>query len=239
MEREYSEAYAEIYRRHWWWRVREDVVIETLRRHGPVRSPARILDIGCGDGLMFEKLAEFGQVEGLEPETEVIGDRYRDRIHPVPFDERFQPGKRYAIVLMLDVLEHLREAEAALHHGVSLIEPGGILLITVPAFPALWTRHDELNHHVRRYTRRTLRALAQNDPLEILEERYLFQSLFPVKLALRALEGFLRLPPRVPKVPPAWMNEAMRSYFRVEEKGLRRAQLPFGSSLLFVGKKTG
>jgi SAM-dependent methyltransferase len=238
VEREYSEAYGEIYRRHWWWRAREEVVVETLRRHLPKRGGAEILDIGCGDGFLFDRLAEFGRAEGVEPESAMIGDRFRGRIYPVPFDERFQPNKRYAVVLMLDVLEHLREAKAALRHATELIEPGGTLLVTVPAFPALWTAHDDLNHHVRRYTRRSFRELAQGEALRIIEERYLFQALFPVKLALRAVESLFRLAPRVPSVPPAWLNQALRGYVRAEEKIFRKIPAPFGSSLLVVMRKT-
>jgi 2-polyprenyl-3-methyl-5-hydroxy-6-metoxy-1,4-benzoquinol methylase len=237
VEREYSGAYADIYRRHWWWRAREEVVIETLRRLRPAHGSERILDIGCGDGLMFDRLAEFGQVEGVEPETAVLSDRNRERIFPVAFDENFQPGKRYTIVLMLDVLEHLREADAALRRAVALLDPGGILLITAPAFPVLWTRHDELNHHVRRYTRRTLRELTQNQPLEIVEERYLFQALFPAKLVVRAVEGLLGLPPRVPSVPPTWLNSAMQTYTRIEERSFRHARAPFGASLLLAARE--
>lgn len=237
MDRRYSDNYAETYSKHWWWRAREEVVVETLRRHCPREDQAQILDVGCGDGLLFDRLAEFGRAEGVEPDGAVLSDRFRGRIYPVPFDGQFQPGKKYSLVLMLDVLEHLPNAPAALCHALNLLVPGGILLITVPAFQALWTTHDDLNHHVRRYTKTTLRAVADGIPLEILEERYLFQSLFPAKLAVRAVERACRLAPHVPSVPARWANHLLRRYFRIEEKLFRKVPVPFGSSLLVVARK--
>jgi SAM-dependent methyltransferase len=238
VERRYSDAYAELHRRHWWWQAREEVVLETLRRHRPAAGWGAILDVGCGDGLLFDQLEEFGRVEGVEPDAAVIGDRYRDRIYAAPFDERFQPGKRYSLILMLDVLEHLPDAHAAIVHALDLLANGGNLLITVPAFQALWTTHDDLNRHVRRYTRASFRAAANGAPLKILEERYLFQALFPAKLAVSAVERLFHLSPRVPAVPPAWINSAMRRFLRIEEKMFRAVPVPFGSSLLVMGVKS-
>ncbi|HEV2386406.1 MAG TPA: class I SAM-dependent methyltransferase [Candidatus Acidoferrales bacterium] len=237
MEREYSDAYAKLHRRHWWFQAREEVVLDALRRHRPAGGWAGILDVGCGDGLLFDRLEEFGRVEGVEPDAAVIGARHRDRIYATPFDERFQTGKQYSLILMLDVLEHLPDAHGALALAIKLLVPAGHLLVTVPAFPVLWTTHDDLNHHARRYTKASFRAAMNGAPLRILEERYLFQSLFPAKLAVRAAERLFRLPARVPSIPPSWLNGAMRGYLRFEERVLRQARVPFGSSLLVMGQK--
>jgi SAM-dependent methyltransferase len=237
MDIAYSKTYAEVYRKHWWWRAREEVVIETLRRHRPVESHETILDVGCGDGLFFDRLSEFGRVEGVEPEAAVLSERFRSQIHAVPFDDQFRPGRQYSLILMLDVLEHIPDPGAALRHAVHLLMPGGMLLVTLPAFQVLWTKHDEINHHVRRYTRRSFRALAAGLGLELLEERYLFQALFPAKLAIRAVEVILNLGPRVPSVPPAWLNHAMRGYLLVEERVFRALPVSFGTSLLVVARK--
>jgi SAM-dependent methyltransferase len=237
MDIAYSKAYAEVYRRHWWWRAREEVVVETLLRHWPKEGYETILDVGCGDGLFFDRLSEFGNVEGVEPETEILSDRFRNKIHAVEFDDRFQPGRRYSLILMLDVLEHLPDPAAGFRHAVDLLVPGGIVIITLPAFQILWTKHDEMNHHVRRYTRRSFHALADGAGLDFLEERYFFQALFPLKLALRPVEALLHLSPRLPSVPPTWLNSAVRGYFRAEERILRNLHVPFGTSLLVVAKK--
>jgi 2-polyprenyl-3-methyl-5-hydroxy-6-metoxy-1,4-benzoquinol methylase len=115
MDPRYGERYRELYERHWWWRARARFVNDVVRRRKPKQGWQNILDIGCGDGLFFPELSQFGEVEGVEPFAELVNptNPYRSRIHIVPFDENFQPQKRYSLILMLDVLEHLEDAIAA------------------------------------------------------------------------------------------------------------------------------
>jgi 2-polyprenyl-3-methyl-5-hydroxy-6-metoxy-1,4-benzoquinol methylase len=68
----YNEAYGELYTRHWWWRAREEMVLQLLRKQFGSRSDLQILDIGCGDGLFFDSLEEFGEVEGIEAASDLI-----------------------------------------------------------------------------------------------------------------------------------------------------------------------
>ena len=121
----------------------------------------RVLDIGCGGGLLFEKLEQFGEVEGVEVDVGMkTGIESVDtRIHWGPI-ETFQPAHQYTAVLMLDVLEHLQDPAEGLRHALRVLEPGGVLVVTVPALPILWTSHDVINEHLVRYTRRTLGVLA-------------------------------------------------------------------------------
>src|ERR1051326_7977069 len=164
MDSQYGRHYRDLYQRHWWWRARERLILDVLRAHRPASGWRNVLDVGCGDGLFFDALAQLDGVtlvEGVEPDASLVsrdGPHY-DRIHVAPFDARFQPGRRYSLVLMLDVLEHLPDPAAAVSHAISLLEPDGVLLATVPAFMSLWTRHDELNHHYTRYTEQTFRAM--------------------------------------------------------------------------------
>ena len=63
MDPEYGLAYRELYRRHWWWRAREELIVRTLRSlRPPAAGRGTTLDVGCGDGLLFDRLAEFGAV---------------------------------------------------------------------------------------------------------------------------------------------------------------------------------
>ena len=235
MEASYAAQYGELYRRHWWWRAREAVVLQTLRRVRAGRGPGRVLDVGCGDGLFFDRLAEFGPVEGVEPDASLLtpGSPHRARITVAPFDASFQPGHRYALVLMLDVLEHLEDPVGALRHARSLLEPDGRLVLTVPAFPWLWTHHDELNRHQVRYTRATLGAQVRKAGLRLDEARYFFRWTVPGKLAVRAREAVLG-PGGPERVPAAPVNRALYLLSRAEQRLIGRLPLPFGTSLLAV-----
>lgn len=241
MDQSYGAEYEELYRRHWWWRAREAAILAELRRIQPPGGWKRLLDIGCGNGLFFDRLSELGAVSGVEPETALLdpdGKWYR-AIHAVPFDERFQPGVPYDVILMLDVLEHLDQPATALRHALGLLAPGGVMVITVPALQWLWTRHDDLNHHRRRYNRRTFRELAWRAGLRITRERFLFQWLVPAKLLVRGLELIRTRPPVPPKVPPGPINSILEFISRVQERITRVIPVPFGSSLMITGGKAG
>jgi SAM-dependent methyltransferase len=237
---DYGERYRELYERHWWWRARERMILDTLRRKQPPGGWKKILDVGCGDGLFFEPLSQFGEVEGIEPAEALVSKTgaHRSRIHLGPFDENFQPGRQFSLILMLDVLEHLPNPGGALRHALALLAPGGKLLVTVPAFKLLWTNHDVINEHFTRYTRKTFRVLARQAGLRIESERYFFHWLFPFKLATRIAERATNLPPELPAVPPRWANSLLYALSRLEQETWGGLPVPFGSSLMVLGGKS-
>lgn len=229
----YAARYAELYARHWWWRAREEVVVDEIVRiaEGWEEGDRRILDVGCGDGFIFPRLAGLGEVEGVEPDRRLVTGRSKRVIHAVPFEE-FAPEKRYSLILMLDVLEHLADPVGALGRCHELLEPDGRLLLTVPAFEALWTTHDDLNRHVTRYRAATLRTEVESADLELDDARYLFHWVAAAKLGVRLVEAFGRRRPSLPGVPPAPVNRALYGLCRLEHRVLGPLRLPFGSSLL-------
>jgi SAM-dependent methyltransferase len=236
MDLQYAKNYRDLYQRHWWWRAREDLILDTLRHLRPDGGWGRILDVGCGDGLFFEKLAPLGEVEGIEmdPAGVALGGRWGDRIQVRPFDESFQPGRRYGLVLMLDVIEHFADPLQRLRRALELLETDGTLLLTVPAFQVLWTSHDELNHHFTRYTKRRLVSLLGEAGAEVLFARYFYRWMYPVKLAAHVKESLLPVTPATPRVPPAWLNGFLYRLSRLEQGTVGAWPLPFGSSLLAV-----
>jgi 2-polyprenyl-3-methyl-5-hydroxy-6-metoxy-1,4-benzoquinol methylase len=237
----YGKAYAELYRTHWWWRAREIVVLREIRRALGVLARAakpRILDVGCGDGLFFDRLLEFSDVEGIESEAALLapGNPHRSRIHIGRLDESFQPSSPYDVVLMLDVLEHIQQPVPVLRRALQLLAPGGKAIITVPAFQSLWTTHDDLNHHFVRYTKKTFRAIAEPAGMRITRERYLFQWTFLPKFAAHSVEAVVKPKPSVPKTPPRTLNGILAALSVSEAVLFENIPAPFGSSLLVVGE---
>lgn len=236
MDERYIAQYRDLYERHWWWRARERYILDALQRAAPPGGWRRILDIGCGDGLFFNRLTELGEVEGVDPAAHA-GSRWADRIHTAPFDASFDPGRRYSLILFLDVLEHLDRPEEAVRAATRLLDEGGAILITVPAFPQLWTRHDDLNRHRIRYTTRTLTALVNSAGLEALDARYLFQSLAAAKLIIRARERIISGEPRAPRVPGSLLNRGLELACAWEARILGPIRPPFGSSLMMLARR--
>ena len=72
MDAQYAAAYPELYQRHWWWRVREEILLRNIRTILAGTPEARILDVGCGAGLFFDELEQFGHVEGVESDRAVV-----------------------------------------------------------------------------------------------------------------------------------------------------------------------
>lgn len=234
MTPEYASVYRDLYQRHWWWRAREALLLREIARHAPPGGWRTIVDVGCGDGLFFDQLRPFGEPSGVEVDASLVpaDSPHRSRIHLGRFDETFRPSAPVGLLLMLDVLEHLQDPVKALRHAGDLLAPRGSLLITVPAFPGLWTGHDDLNQHVVRYTRPTLRRGLREAGLILGSSRYLFHWLFPAKLGVRALEALSISRPAPAAVPPRVINRMLYYVCRLEERGLSWAHLPFGTSLL-------
>src|SRR6266403_3004190 len=130
LELKYARQYRDLYTRHWWWRAREQAILQVIRQHLGSSSGLRILDVGCGDGLFFDRLAEFGDVEGLELDEGLVNPQgpHRARIRIAPFDTNFRPSECYSLALLLDVLEHIDNPGEALRHAYSLLAPSGTLL---------------------------------------------------------------------------------------------------------------
>jgi 2-polyprenyl-3-methyl-5-hydroxy-6-metoxy-1,4-benzoquinol methylase len=99
MDADYGARYRELFKRHWWWRARERVILDALRTHQPRAGWRDVLDVGCGDGLFFDELARLPGarlVEGVESAPDLVSPDgpHRARIHVTPFDASFDPGRR-------------------------------------------------------------------------------------------------------------------------------------------------
>jgi trans-aconitate methyltransferase len=240
MDREYARQYRDLYQRHWWWRAREALLVRTLEQLRPADGWDAILDVGCGDGLFFDRLRHFGaRVEGIESDPEVVSENapWRGQIHVRPFDATFQPARQYSLILMLDILEHLADPRSALQHAVRLLEPQGSIVATVPAFTLLWTSHDDYNHHRTRFTRTRFARLARDAGMRVDSTRYFFHWTCPVKLAQRLKELVVPGVPAPVAIPPRWANSALYGLSRLEQMLLQPFPVPFGSSLLLVGRR--
>ena len=144
--------------RHWWYRGRRHVLERTIERLGmPPR--ARILDAGCGSGRNMVELARRGEVTGVEisptsaelARARHVGEVVEGSVMEMPF-----APDSFDLAVCLDVVEHLPDDRGALRELRRVLAPGGALLVTVPAYQWLWSGHDKINQHCRRYSRTTL-----------------------------------------------------------------------------------
>ena len=239
MDADYALNYRELYENHWWWRARERFILSTIEELRPQGNWGPILDVGCGEGLFFDRLSKFGEVEGVETNPSLVrkDNRWKHRIQVSAFDATFQTNNQYSLILMLDVLEHFPNPTVCLRRSEELLDSTGSLLITVPAFSCLWTTHDDLNHHVSRFTKKSLAELISGTGLRIHAFRYFFHWMFPVKMLVHYKEMCFRTDPVIPKVPARNVNALLYRLSILEQMVFSTVSLPFGNSLLAVCTK--
>jgi len=144
------------------------------------------------------------------------------------------------VVTALDVLEHVREDLPALREINRILTPGGKLIVIVPAYGFLWSEHDEALHHYRRYVARELRAKLTASNFEIERSTYFITGLFFPILFFRLWQGLRRTSIEASvsyRLPPAWINRMLVWCLDIERFLLGHFNLPFGVSLVVVGRK--
>jgi 2-polyprenyl-3-methyl-5-hydroxy-6-metoxy-1,4-benzoquinol methylase len=229
------DAIAKVERKHWWFAGRREVVARMLERRLP--TGASVLDVGCGTGFVVERLARRFDACGLEPDAGVRARATPDiasRILPGSTDDLSAlGGRQFDAVTLLDVIEHVDDDAGALHAVVAALRPGGIVLVTAPACPWLWSAHDVMNEHRRRYTRASLRDALARAGLQPMHLSYFNSRLFPLALAHRV--GHRRDTTGALRLPPGPVNRAFRALFAGKATGVERGY-PFGLSLVTVAR---
>jgi SAM-dependent methyltransferase len=221
---------------HWWFVGRRRIVFDQIRRHAP---PGRLLDVGCGTGGILTHLGSFETPVGIDPAPEAIECcRRRNLTAAVASGTHlpFQTGV-FSLALALDVIEHLENDLGLLREMWRVLAPGGVAILTVPALPQLWSSHDEVNRHHRRYMRSTLERRVRAAGLKVLTISYYNAFLLPLaamrKLILRSAGDSNHHLERLPRP----LNAALREVMSAERPLIRRWGLPLGASLLCVAVK--
>jgi len=226
---------------HWWFRGRRDIVCATISSLG-LPANASILEIGAGTGGNLDMLARFGKVSAIEMDMTArrmahtkTGGRYDIRAGHCP-DHMPLFADTFDLICFLDCLEHIADDVGALAAARRLLQPNGRILVTVPAYQWLWSRHDESLHHHRRYSRATLQSvIAGSGNLAIERMTYFNTILFPLAVVARLkdkLSGSAVVTGT--SVPAAPFNAALHWLFSAERHWLANAPLPFGVSLLAI-----
>jgi SAM-dependent methyltransferase len=147
----------------------------------------------------------------------------------------------FQAVVGLDIFEHVDQDREAIAEAYRVLKPGGILVLSVPAFRALWGPHDVALHHHRRYTQDEMELILRDRGFEIVQISYAVFWLFPLVVLSRIVEKFKRGPARasLPRVSD-WMNRTLIALLAWEGKMLWSGKLkryPWGSSVVAVARK--
>lgn len=238
MERSVYKEMAELDQRHWWYCARRNVLADLIRREAMPPAGGRILELGCGTGHNLEMLKGFGDVDALEldDEARTIAEKRLGRtVMSAPLPELADVRDReYDLIAALDVIEHIDNDNAALAAIAAKLKPGGKFVMTVPAHQWMWSTHDVVNHHKRRYSKSGLTRLVQGSPMKLDKIGYFNSLLFPLAVAERLTSKVRGKDNADVKLPSAPLNSALEAVFGAERHLVGRLPLPPGLSLFAI-----
>jgi SAM-dependent methyltransferase len=223
------ELHAAVEESHWWFVGRRRIMRDVLHRIAPPSGRPRVVDVGCGTGANLAALA--GEYDCVGIDTSQTGiELARRRFPGVRYvhgyaPEDLGPGLDGAdVVLLMDVMEHVPDDFLFFSRLFAAARPGTHFVVTVPALPALWSRHDELFGHYRRYTPQRLARVWRDLPARVRLLSHFNTRLYPVVRSVRALS---RLRGRGAghggtdlSIPPAPLNRALQGVFAGEARRL-------------------
>ncbi len=237
---------------HWWFASRTRALLGMMDPLLPGRN-LKLLDVGCGAGTMIHHLRRYGEVKGVELDPRPVAvARPRgydvdqgDATRGLTYDEA-----SFDAVTALDVIEHNQDDLGMLRQIGRVLKPGGIAVITTPAFMALWSHNDAINGHVRRYTAGELGRKLDEAGFRVRRMSYNNFFVFPMAAALIWLRRKSDRQPELashhlsqdeyqvemePASPP--VNAILTGVGWVEAQLLRWVNLPAGTSLIAVAEK--
>ncbi|WP_156680178.1 class I SAM-dependent methyltransferase [Sphingomonas profundi] len=241
MDRATYDNMARIDGQHWWFVARRKIIDRLIREQVPLKSDARVLEMGCGTGSNIALLRRFGRVDAVEPDgparalaTQRTGIAVKGGLLPDGVD---LADGAYDLIAMLDVLEHIPGDGPALAALWPKLAPGGRILVTVPAGPGLWSAHDVAHHHQRRYTAAGLRDVFEANGYRVRHLTHFNTLLYPLVVAARAVGRLRKREGGDDAMPPRPVNAVLEAVFGAERYWVGRRSLPFGVSLAIVAER--
>ena len=239
-----NEAYVEmdlLEESHWWFVGRRAIIRNEISKL-KLNKNCSILEVGAGPGGNLHLLANFGNVVAIEMNKIAFElakakkpENVQLRIGKLPDNPNLFNNEKFDLICMFDVIEHIPSAEESMKLLSRHLNKDGYIILSVPAYNWLWSAHDEFNHHVKRYTRKSLINLVEESELIISSCTYFNFLLFPFAILNRLkIQIINRHSYSGIKLPNRFINEILISIFAFERKILKFTNLPYGLSLMAV-----
>ncbi len=241
MDAVYLKQMYELEDSYWWFVARRRLVRSLIGRYAG-SSPLKILDAGAGTGALMSSLTDLGEVWGCDVSPEAlafcrqrgIGNLVQCSVERLDF-----PDNAFDVLTSCDVIEHVEDDNQALREFHRVLRPGGVAVLTVPALRCLWSPHDEVLSHLRRYHRKPLRRMLRAAGFEELKLTYVTSFLLPLmmihRLWIRCVGASARKTGITPL--PYGIDRLFLAIQELEAFFVHTSGLPWGASLVAVVRK--
>jgi 2-polyprenyl-3-methyl-5-hydroxy-6-metoxy-1,4-benzoquinol methylase len=245
---------------HYWHLHRRQLLLNELAAFRSAPACGALLEIGCGIGTVATFLNENGYrvdyADYFENALSIAKRRAQVRLGAEASARSFlrvdatvplELERRYDGVLMLDVIEHLPDDRLVLRHVHAALDSGAFVMVTVPAFQALWSPWDDMEKHKRRYTRASLERVLADAGFELRRSTYFFMPLFFAALGMKLVRtarqktlGAARATD-ITQLAEAKnveaLNRLMLAVLSPERRWMPGHSLPLGTSVLAIASK--
>ncbi len=242
-------AYEEMFENeenYWWFVGTRNIIFTQINKFIGKNNNLTILDIGCGTGIVIKRLEKYGKVFGIDTSDESIGFCKKRGIKSaikadaanLPFNDN-----TFDLITVLDVLEHIKNEEIAISEIYRVLKNNGKVIVTVPSYNFLWSDHDIVSHHFRRYRIGNVRYKFLKNNFTILKASYYNMILFPFIAIIRLFKNLFKKLIRYNKKGtdisnlPRALNQVLLFLLNIEASILRKVTLPVGVSILLVLQK--
>ncbi|NLO18833.1 MAG: class I SAM-dependent methyltransferase [Ignavibacteria bacterium] len=227
----------------YWWYIGRNVIIRSfLEKFCKLEKGSTVLDIGCGTGgfaaSISQKYIPFC-LDTSQIALEYCKKRGIKNVFNSTIEDFELPDSKINALTLLDVIEHIENDFSVIKNAHRILDERGWLIVTVPAYSWLWSKHDELVMHERRYARKQLSDLLKSAGFQVEYSSYFNFFLFlPAVLKRFYNEHFVKEVDleSVEKVPE-FLNKVFKNIFAFESKILQKIKLPFGLSIIAIARK--
>jgi len=242
---DYEKLYHQIEKKHWWNCSRRDFIYKLIHANKTDKG-IKILDIGCSTGVLIEGLNKLTSAEifGIDVSDNAINACREGGL----INTRVMNGEKldfenstFDVVIASDSLEHIKDDQKALKEWYRVLKNQGKLIIFVPAFMALWSEHDNLSNHFRRYHRNELRLMLKKTGFKINRLSFWNNILFIPIFTIRFIFGLIKTETKMEynqlQLSNSFINRILMRLLIIENKILMKTNLPVGVSLFAICQK--
>ena len=247
MDKQYYKQYYKLEREHWWFLARKEILKSIIKRKINTYKPLRILNIGTATGAGTIMLQEFGEVTSIEYDSDCckfLNDELHILTQEGSITELQFEDNSFDLVCAFDVIEHVEDDTLAASEMLRVCKKDGFVIATVPAFMLLWSEHDVINHHFRRYKLNPFRNLFKVDDDNVVVKSYFnFFFFIPIALIRIIMWPFQKNRTKTnatsdfERFKTGWLNTLLYHIFLIEKTLLKYFRLPFGVSIVCLVKK--